>query len=112
MQLAIKEMVLMSQRDQRMSGRVMPPTPLYAWPKLQYLATLVVPVLGLSLSGLGGVSASRGRVWTFFFRKGEIATVTGNRTIRSRIRGGADGIAASGLGVWVINPLGTTLLDP
>lgn len=64
------------------------------------------------LAGLGGVSASHGHVWTFFFRKGEVAAVTGNRTITSRIRGGADGIAASGSRVWVINPLGMTSLDP
>ena len=64
------------------------------------------------LAGLGGVSASHGHVWTFFFRTGEVAAVTGNQTSTSRVPGGADGIAASGRSLWVVNPLGVTLLDP
>jgi streptogramin lyase len=64
------------------------------------------------LAGLGGVAASDGKVWTFFFRKREVAAVSGNQTIASKVRGGADGIVASGRSVWVINQLGITPLDP
>jgi streptogramin lyase len=64
------------------------------------------------LAGLGGVAASAGRVWTFFFRKREVAAVSGRRTIASKIHGGADRIAASGHSVWVVNPLGITRVSP
>jgi outer membrane protein assembly factor BamB len=66
------------------------------------------------LLGLGGVAASRGRVWVFFFRKGEVRAfdaAAGSRTlVSSKIRGGADGIAARGPSAWVINSLGITPL--
>jgi outer membrane protein assembly factor BamB len=64
------------------------------------------------LVGVGGVAASDGKVWTCFFRKREVAAISGNRTIASKIHGGADGIAASGHSAWVINQLGITPLDP
>jgi DNA-binding beta-propeller fold protein YncE len=66
------------------------------------------------LFGLGGIAASHGRVWTFFFRKGEVRAfdaASGSRTlVSSKIRGGAEGIAARGRFVWVINSLGITPL--
>jgi streptogramin lyase len=60
------------------------------------------------LAGLGGVAASHGKVWTFFFHKGEVAAVSGNGTIASKIHGGVDGVTANGRSVWAINPLGIT----
>jgi streptogramin lyase len=71
-------------------------------------------ISGRPLAGLGGVAASRGTVWTFFFRKSEVTAfdaVSGSQTLApSKIRGGTDGIAARGRSVWVINPLGITPL--
>jgi DNA-binding beta-propeller fold protein YncE len=66
------------------------------------------------LAGLGGVAATHGKVWTFFFRNGEVTAydaASGSQTVGpTRIRGGADGIAARGRSVWIINSLGITRL--
>ena len=67
------------------------------------------------LAGLGGVAASRGRVWTFFVHNGDVRALngaSGRQTLASlKIHGGADGIAARGRSVWVINSLGITPIE-
>ena len=66
-----------------------------------------------SLAGLRGIAASHGTVWTVT-RGGEVAAfdaASGWMTLApSKVRGGADAIAARGTSVWVINRLGITPL--
>jgi streptogramin lyase len=64
------------------------------------------------LAGVSGIAASRGTVWTTFFRKGELAAfdaASGRQTLAPlRIRGGAEWVDAVAGYLWVTSAAGIT----